>query len=197
MTRVAIYARVSTTDQTCENQLRDLRDYCRARAWQEVAEYIDEGASGTTDRRPALDRLMTTVKARRVDVVVVAAFDRFSRSVRHLVETLEHFRHLRIEFISLREQIDTGSPIGQALFTIIAAIAELERTLLVERVKAGLRRARAQGKHLGRPLLRVDPVAFDRVLSRRLPHRAAAKELGISPTSFRRLLHDMPRTSPC
>ena len=124
MKRVAIYTRVSTSDQTCDNQLRDLREYCRARGWDHVTEYVDEGVSGTMDRRPALDQLMTVVKRRQVDVVIVAAFDRFGRSVRHLVETLELFRHLRVEFISIREQIDTGSPLGQAVFTIIAAIAE-------------------------------------------------------------------------
>jgi DNA invertase Pin-like site-specific DNA recombinase len=187
--RVALYARVSTTDQTCDNQLRDLREYCRARGWDQVTEYVDEGISGTTDKRPALAGLMTAVKGRKVDVVVVVAFDRFGRSVRHLVESLELFRHLGVKFISLREQIDTGSPLGQAIFTIIAAIAQLERSLIVERVKAGLRRARAEGKHIGRPPLRVDIVAIDDVLSRKLSSRSAAKELGISETSLRRLLH--------
>src|SRR5215470_15196768 len=169
MKRVAIYARVSTSDQTCDNQLRDLREYCRARGWDQITEYVDEGVSGTTDRRQALDQLMTAVKNRRVDVVVVAAFDRFGRSVRHLVETLELFRHLDVEFISLREQIDTGSPLGQAVFTIIAAIAQLEHSLLVERVKAGLRRARAEGKRLGRPPLRVDAQRLESVVRRGLP----------------------------
>jgi DNA invertase Pin-like site-specific DNA recombinase len=187
MKRVAIYARVSTVDQTCDNQLRDLREYVLARGWDQVTEYVDEGVSGTTDRRQALDQLMMAVKARRVDVVVVAAFDRFGRSVRHLVETLELFRHLGIEFISLREQIDTGSPLGQAVFTIIAAIAQLERSLLVERVKAGLRRARDQGKHIGRPRLRVNPILLQGILSRRLPSRVAARELGISQSAYLRL----------
>jgi DNA invertase Pin-like site-specific DNA recombinase len=186
--RIAIFARVSTTDQTCESQLRDLREYCRARGWDQVTEYVDEGISGTTDRRPALDELMAVVRKRRVDVVVVAAFDRFGRSVRHLVDTLELFRHLDAEFISLREQIDTGSPLGQAVFTIIAAIAQLERSLLVERVKAGLRRARDQGKHIGRPRLRINPIVLANVVSRRLPSRIAAKELGISQSSFLRLV---------
>src|ERR1700756_1717301 len=143
--RVAVYARVSTADQSCEPQLRDVRDYCRARGWEAV-EYVDQGVSGARDRRPALDRLTAAVKARKVDVVVVAAFDRFGRSVRHLVETLDLFRHLGVEFVSLREQIDTGSPLGQAVFTIIAAIAQLERSLIAERVRAGLRRAKADGK---------------------------------------------------
>ncbi len=136
MKRVAIYARVSTTDQTCDNQLRDLRDYCRARGWSDVREFIDTGVSGTKERRPALDKMMAEVNARRVDVVVVAAFDRLGRSVRHLVETLELFRHLGVEFISLRESIDTGSPLGTAVFTIIAAIAQLERSLMWKGSKA-------------------------------------------------------------
>jgi DNA invertase Pin-like site-specific DNA recombinase len=187
MKRVAIYARVSTVDQTCDNQLRDLRDYCHARGWDRVTEYIDEGVSGTTDRRQALDQLMGAVRGRRVDVVVVAAFDRFGRSVRHLVETLELFRHLDVEFISIREQIDTGSPLGQAVFTIIAAIAQLERSLLVERVKAGLRRARDQGTHIGRPRIRVNPIVLQGILSRRLPSRVAARELGISQSAYLRL----------
>ena len=187
MKRVAIYARVTTTDQTCDSQLRDLREYCRARGWDQVTEFVDEGVSGTTDRRPALDELMAVVRKRRVDVVVVAAFDRFGRSVRHLVDTLELFRHLDVEFISLREQIDTGSPLGQAVFTIIAAIAQLERSLLVERVKAGLRRARDQGKHIGRPRLRINPIVLQGVLSRRLPSRVAARELGISQSAYLRL----------
>src|SRR3989454_5716307 len=187
MKRVAIYARVSTTDQTCDNQLRDLRDYCRARGWTDVREFIDTGISGTKERRPALDKLMAEVKGRHVDVVVVAAFDRLGRSVRHLVETLELLRHLDVEFISLREQIDTGSPLGQAVFTIIAAIAQLERSLIVERVRAGLRRARAEGKRLGRPRLKIDERHLERIVERGLPVRAAAKELGISPSSFLRL----------
>lgn len=190
MTRVACYSRVSVSGgtQTCDNQLRDLRDYCRARGWDQVTEYVDEGISGTKERRPALDRLMVEVKAKRVDVVVVAAFDRFGRSVRHLVETLDLFRHLNVEFISVREQIDTGSSLGQAVFTIIAAIAQLERSLIVERVKAGLRRAKAEGKRLGRPRLKVDERQVRVVASQKLPVRAAAKALGVSPSSYLRLV---------
>src|SRR5437773_3360444 len=190
MKRVALYARCSTAggDQNPETQLRDLRDYCRARGWEHVTEYVDHGISGTKDRRPALDRLMVEVKARRVDVVVVAAFDRFGRSVRHLVESLETFRHLGVQFVSLREQIDTSSPLGQAVFTIIAAIAQLERSLIAERVRAGLRRARAEGKRLGRPPLQVDLGHLENVIRRKLSVRSAAKELGISPSSYLRLL---------
>jgi DNA invertase Pin-like site-specific DNA recombinase len=130
---------------------------------------------------------MAEVKARRIDVVVVDAFDRFGRSVRHLVETLELFRHLGIEFISLREQIGTGSPLGHAVFTIIAAIAQLERSLIAERVRAGLRRARAEGKRLGRPPVQVDQARLASAIHRQLPVRAAARELGVSPSSYARL----------
>src|SRR2546428_2134776 len=186
--RVALYCRVSTGDQTCDNQLRDLREYCRARGWTDVREFIDTGISGTKERRPALDKMMAEVKARKVDVVVVAAFDRAGRSVRHLVETLELFRHLGVEFISLRESIDTGSPLGTAVFTIIAAIAQLERSLIVERVKSGLRRARAEGKRLGRPRLQVSERQLRIVASQKLPVRAAAKALGVSPSSSLRLV---------
>ncbi len=189
MKRVALYARCSTAaDQHPETQLRDLRDYCRARGWEHVTEHVDHGVSGTKDRRAALDRLMVEVKARRVDVVVVAAFDRFGRSVRHLVETLELFRHLGVEFISLREQIDTGSALGQAVFTIIAAIAQLERSLIVERVKAGLRRARAEGKRLGRAPLQIPAHRVEDGVRRGLSARAAAREWGVSPASAWRAL---------
>src|SRR5438876_11060198 len=184
MRRVGCYLRVSTTEQTVENQRNDLRAYCKARGWDNVTEYSDSGISGLRERRPGLDRLLSDVKARRLDVVVVAAFDRFGRSVRHLVETLELFRHLDVEFISLREQIDTGSPLGHAVFTIIAAIAQLERSLIAERVRAGLRRARAEGKRLGRPPLQVDPARLDSVIRGKPSVRAGAKMLGISPSSY-------------
>src|SRR5438128_5869946 len=187
MRRVGCYLRVSTTEQTVENQRNDLRAYCAARGWYNVSEYSDAGVSGTRERRPGLDRLMSDVKARRVDVVVVAAFDRLGRSVRHLVEALELFRHLGVEFISLREQIDTGSALGQAVFTIIAAIVQLERSLIVERVKAGLRRARSEGKKLGRPRLRIDTRQLEHIVERGLPVPDGAKQLGIHPSSFLRL----------
>jgi DNA invertase Pin-like site-specific DNA recombinase len=188
---VALYARVSTADQTCNNQLRDLRAYCEARGWTKIAEYVDHGISGARERRPALDRMMAAVKARTVDIVVVAAFDRLGRSVRHLVTCLEMFRHLGVEFVSLREQIDTGSPLGQAVFTIIAAIAQLERSLIAERVRAGLRRARAEGRRLGRPPVDVDPARLASVVRRRLSVRDAARELGISPSTVARLIRGL------
>src|SRR2546427_946985 len=193
MKRVACYLRVSTTEQTVENQRNDLRAYCQARGWDDVIEYNDTG-SGMRERRPASAGLRGEGKPRRIDVVVVAAFDRLGRSVRHLVETLELFRHLGVEFISLRESIDTGSPLGTAVFTIIAAIAQLERSLIVERVKSGLRRARAEGKRLGRPRLQVSEHQLRIVVNQKLPVRAASKLLGVSPSSYLRLVRDRKST---
>src|SRR5262245_48881081 len=149
---------------------------------------LTSASRGARRSDPALDRLLREVQARRIDVVVVAAFDRFSRSVRHLVETLELFRHLGVEFVSLREQIDTGSPLGQAVFTIVAAIAELERSLIAERVRAGLRRARAEGRRLGRPPVTVDPGRLASVIRRNVPVREAARQLGISASTYHRLV---------
>ena len=185
--RVALYARVSTLDQHPESQLTDLRRYARERGWSNVVEFVDHGVSGTRDSRPALDKVMAAVRARHVDVVVVSAFDRFGRSVRHLIEALELFHHYGVDFVSLRESIDTGTALGKMVFTIIGAVAELERSLIVERVKAGLRRARADGKRLGRPPLRVDRRQLDSVIAQQLPIRDAARALGISVSSFIRV----------
>jgi len=186
--RVALYARVSTVDQTCENQLRDLTEYVRQRGWPEAVEYVDHGVSGAKDRRPALDKLMAAVKRRQVDVLVVAAFDRVGRSVKHLVEVLDVLGHYGVTFISLREGIDTETSIGRAVYTIIAAIAALERDLIRERVQAGLRRARAEGRRLGRPPVEVDPARLADVVRRGLSLREAARELGVSPSSVARLV---------
>jgi len=149
--RVAIYARVSTTDQSTEVQLLDLRRYVSDRGWQIFKEYIDEGISGTKDSRPALNELMNDAKKRRFDAVLVWRFDRFARSTKHLILALEEFKNLRIDFVSYQENIDTSSPLGAAIFTIISAVAQLERDIIAERVKAGLRRAKENGKTLGRP----------------------------------------------
>jgi DNA invertase Pin-like site-specific DNA recombinase len=179
---VALYARVSTCDQ--RSRRLDLHTYCSARAG-DVVEFTDVSTSGMKDRQPGLDKLMVAVKARRSRRRCRGV--RAGRSVRHLVETLETFRHLGVEFVSLREQIDTGSPLGQAVFTIIAAIAQLERSLIVERVKAGLRRAKADGRRLGRPPVDVDASALAQVVNAGLSVRAAALKLGVSPSTFRRM----------
>ena len=147
----AIYARVSTTEQSTEPQLMDLRRYADQRGWDVYHTYDDKGISGTRDSRPALDSLMNDARKRRFDVVLVWRFDRFARSTKHLVLALEEFKNLGIDFVSYQENIDTSSPLGAAIFTIIGAVAQLERDIIAERVKAGLRRARSNGKRLGRP----------------------------------------------
>src|ERR1039457_5285877 len=149
--RAAIYARVSTKDQSCDMQMRDLRAYCAARGFTIIREYIDIGQSGAKDSRPELNELMADARKRKFDSVVVWRFDRFARSTKHLLLALEEFRSLGVQFISYQENIDTTSALGQALFTIVSAVAQLERDLIRERVNAGIRHARANGKKLGRP----------------------------------------------
>ena len=149
--RIGIYARVSTKDQSCELQVRDLRAYCAARGFDLVREYVDVGQSGAKDSRPELNKLMDDARKRQFDAIVVWRFDRFARSTKHLLSALEEFRSLGIQFISYQENIDTSSALGQALFTIVSAVAQLERDLIRERVSAGIRNARANGKKLGRP----------------------------------------------
>lgn len=155
--RAAIYARVSTTGngQDPTMQTRELGEFCERRGWT-LIEYVDIGISGTKEKRPALDRLMKDAHARKFDVVVVWKFDRFARSTSHLLRALETFQALGIQFVSLSEQLDTSTPTGKMVFTVLGAVAELERSLIVERVKAGLRNARAKGKRLGRPHKIVD-----------------------------------------
>src|SRR6202167_6023927 len=146
--RAAIYARVSTTGQgqSPEMQVRELREYCERRGWQIAGEFVDSGISGAKDSRPELNKLMAEAHHRRFDAVVVWKFDRFARSVSHLLRALETFQSLGIEFVSLSEQMDTSTPTGKLVFTVLGAVAELERSLIAERVKAGLRNARAKGK---------------------------------------------------
>src|ERR1700730_19252929 len=155
--RTGIYARVSTKDQSCELQVRDLRTFCAARGFDLVREYVDVGQSGAKDSRPELNILMDDARKRQFDAIVVWRFDRFARSTKHLLAALEEFRSLGIQFISYQENIDTSSALGQAVFTIVSAVAQLERDLIRERVSAGIRNARANGKKLGRPKSGVDP----------------------------------------
>lgn len=155
----AAYLRVSTTNQTPRPQRRGIERYA-ARADLNVAEwYIDEGVSGRTEDRPALGNLMSAVREGRFGCVLVWKFDRFARSVSHLVRALDEFNTLGVRFASVRDQVDTASPMGKAMFTIIGAMAELESSLISERVKAGMEAARAEGKHVGRPATSPDVVA--------------------------------------
>jgi len=161
-------------------QLRELREYCERRGWRISDEYVDLGISGTKEKRPRLDRLMAEAHRRRFDAVVVWKFDRFARSVSHLLRALETFQSLGIHFVSLSESLDTSTPAGKMVFTVLAAVAELERSLIVERVKAGLRNARAKGRKLGRPRVAVDASEIARLRSQGASWRAISKQLGIS-----------------
>jgi len=162
--RAAIYTRVSCADQHPETQVYDLRDLAKQRQYEIAKEYSDV-ISGAKSRRPGLDQLLADARRRRFDVVLVAAFDRIARNVRHFLEVLDELNHLGIEFVSLRENIDTGGPLGRAMVVIVGAIAELERSLIVERVKAGMRRARLEGRRIGRAPLNVDraTIVSDRI----------------------------------
>jgi len=180
----AIYARVSTSNgQDPEMQLRELREYCQRRGWQLKGEYIDSGISGMKDSRPELNRLMADAHKRLFDAVVVWRFDRFARSVSHLLRALETFGSLGIQFVSLSEQVDTSTPASKMVFTVLGAVAELERSLIVERVRAGLRNARAKGKHLGRPRKVPDASKIKRMRAQGASWRMIGKELNVSPAT--------------
>jgi DNA invertase Pin-like site-specific DNA recombinase len=153
--RAVLYARVSTGDQHPETQLLDLRLMAKQRGYEIGQEYVDT-ISSSKAKRPGLGRLLADARRHRFDVVLVAAFDRMARSTRHFLELLDELNHLGIEFISFRENIDTGGPLGRAIVVIVGAIAELERSLIVERVKAGMRRARLEGRQIGRRPLSID-----------------------------------------
>ena len=194
--RAALYARVSTSDQSAENQLLDLRRYARERGWSVMGEYVDQGISGTASSRPALDRMMESARKRKVDVVLCWRFDRFARSVKHLVLGLDELRALGIQFVSYNENIDTGSPLGAAIFTIIAAMGALERDIIVERVKAGLNRARSQGKKIGRPPVSIDPAMVRRLVRQGCSLRAMATKLGVSRGTIARAVRGVANKPP-
>jgi DNA invertase Pin-like site-specific DNA recombinase len=190
MKRAALYMRISTKGhgQTTDTQAVALREYAQHRGFQVVDEYRDEGISGAKDRRPALDRLRAEARKRRFDAVLVARFDRFARSTKHLVLALEEFSSLGVDFISLNESIDTSSPMGRMVFTVIAAVAELERSIIRERVLAGVDRARRQGKRFGRPAVIVDRERIATMKASGQSIKAIARECGIARGTVRSIL---------
>ncbi|MGR3174594.1 MAG: recombinase family protein [Candidatus Scalindua sp.] len=188
MKKVAIYARVSTKDQSVDMQLNDLERYTRERGYEVFKIYKDNGVSGTKETRPALSGLMDDAKKRKFDTVLVWRFDRFARSTKHLVSALYEFRNLGIDFISYQENIDTSSPLGEAIFTIISAMSKLERDIIAERVKGGLRKARANGKRLGRPNSDVDINKVIKCKEQGMSIREIAKDLGLSRGKVERTL---------
>ena len=195
--KVALYTRVSTNDQSVEMQTSDLKRYCDQRGFELYKEYSDQGISGTKDKRPALDELVSDAKKRKFDVVLVWRFDRFARSTKHLITALEEFRHLEIDFISYQENIDTSSPLGKAMFTIVSAIAELERNILLERVRAGLKRAKENGAILGRPKrLDLDVKELQKMRKKGLSFRQIAKQVKASAGTVYKSLKNPGRKSP-
>ncbi len=191
--RVGIYARVSTNRQCPESQLLPLREYATARGFEIVSEYVDV-ISGSKDSRPELARLMADAAKRRLDAVAVWRFDRFARSTRHLVTALEQFNALGVDFISLSESIDTSTPMGKMVYTVIAAVAELERSLIRERVIMGLQRAKAQGKQLGRPRVITCEEQLLQLSRQGLSSRQIAKQLSLSPSTVLRRLSAASKT---
>jgi DNA invertase Pin-like site-specific DNA recombinase len=190
--RAAVYARVSTIGKGQDPgvQLREFSDYAERRGWTVAGEYVDVGISGAKDRRPELDRLMADAHRRKFDVVVVWKFDRFARSVSHLLRALENFQALGIEFVSLTEGVDTSTPAGKMIFTVLGAVAELERSLICERVKAGLRNARAKGKRLGRPPKALDQKRIEALRTQGLGWKRIAAELGLGVGTLYRLARE-------
>jgi DNA invertase Pin-like site-specific DNA recombinase len=186
--RAAVYARVSTLNhgQDPEMQLGELREYCIRREWKVSGEYVDVGISGSKERRPQLDRLVSDCRKRLVDVVVVYRYDRFARSLRQLVNALDDFRSLGIQFVRLHEGVDTSTPNGRLVFGIFASIAEFERELIRDRVRSGLAAARAKGRRLGRPRVSIDLDQVDAMRGEGCSWLEIGRRLGISEATVRR-----------
>jgi len=189
MKRAALYLRVSTVDQHPETQLYDLRQMATQRGYEIVQEYTDR-ISGTKAKRPGLDQMMADARRGRFDVVLVWACDRIARSTRHFLDVLDDLNRIGVEFVSFREQIDTGGPLGRAIVVIIGAIAELERNLIIERVRAGMRRARLEGQHIGRNPLVLDHAAIVRDRQHGQSLRQVAKGHRISTATVQRVLRE-------
>jgi DNA invertase Pin-like site-specific DNA recombinase len=192
MTRAALYLRVSTADQNTDTQAYDLRALAAQRGYQIVYEYIDHGVSGARARRPGLDQLLADARRGRFDLVLTWAFDRVARSVSHFLQVLDELNHLNIGFVSFRENIDSSGPLGRAITVIVGAVAELERSLIRERVRAGLRRARLEGRHIGRRPLALDRDGIRRDRARGLSFRELAKLYRVSRTTIQRVLRQSP-----
>jgi DNA invertase Pin-like site-specific DNA recombinase len=177
-------------------QLRELREYCARRGWAIAGEYVDRGISGSKEHRPQLDRLLVACRKRQVDAVVVYRYDRFARSLRQLVNALEEFRSLGIDFVSLHEGVDTSTPNGRLVFGIFATIAEFERELIRDRVRSGWASARAKGKRLGRPRTNADAAQIASLRDSGASWRTVADQLGISVRTARRAALPVAKTHP-
>ena len=187
MPRAALYARVSTAEQTVDPQLDALREYARARGLEVIEEFVDHGVSGAKDRRPALDRLLKDAQRRRLDLVACVKLDRLARSVRHLTTLAAEFEALGIGLVVLDQAIDTTTPSGRLLFHVLGAIAEFERDLIRERTRAGMRAARRRGKRIGRPRAQVDRDSLLRGLRSAASISQLSRQLGVSRATVRGL----------
>ena len=195
MKRAAIYARVSTPDQHLENQILDLRKLAAQRGFEVVHDYCDRGISGNKAKRPGLDSMMTDARRGEFSVVLVAAFDRIARSTKNFLEVVDELNSLGIEFVSARESIDTSGPMGRMFITMVGSIAELERSLIVERIKAGMRRARLEGQRLGRAPLDIDRYSLVRDRLSGMSLTEVAKKYGVSRASVVRFVREAQQRS--
>jgi DNA invertase Pin-like site-specific DNA recombinase len=193
--RVALYARVSTLDkgQDPDMQLRELREYCQRRGWTVCKEYVDRGVSGSKESRPELNRMMTGAAKREFDAVVVWRFDRFARSTSHLLRALGEFDSLGIAFVSLTEAIDTSTPMGRMVFTILGAVGELERNLIIERVRAGMKNAKAKGVKVGRPRTAVDASQIASLRNAGWSWSEVCAETGLSAGTAKRAAYNLSK----
>lgn len=189
--RVALYARVSTAGQTTDNQILELRAHAERNAWT-TTEYLDQGISGTRESRPALDRLMADARRRQFDAVVVWRLDRFGRSIRHIITALDELQACGVSFISLGEGIDLGTPAGRLQLHMLSALAQFERDRIRERIFAGLARARAQGRRLGRrPVVHPKSAEHAIVADLSLPSADVAKRLGVSRGTVNKIRREL------
>jgi DNA invertase Pin-like site-specific DNA recombinase len=186
--RVAIYARVSTHEQTADNQILDLVNFCKLREWTVTQTFIDTGISGAKDDRPKLNEMMGLLRRHKFDVMLVWALDRFARSMKHLVLTLDELRELKVDFISFRQNIDTSTSQGRLMFHVIAGMAEFERDMIRDRVMSGLRRAKSEGKHLGRPGIPDSKVAEILAFRGKASVRHIASQVGVSKSVVQKVL---------
>jgi DNA invertase Pin-like site-specific DNA recombinase len=189
MKRAALYMRVSTLDQHPETQLLDLRQMASQRGYEIIQEYTDK-ISGTKAKRPGLDQMMADARRGGFDVVLVWASDRIARSVKHFLDVLDELNRLNIEYVSFRENIDTGGPLGRAIIIIVGAVTELERNLIIERVRAGMRRARLEGRHIGRNPLELDHAGIQRDRGQGQSLREIAKGHRVSTATIWRVLNE-------
>jgi DNA invertase Pin-like site-specific DNA recombinase len=190
--RCGIYVRCSRESQQIDSQETELREFAGRRGWTVVGVYSDKGVSGAKEKRPALDELLAACRRRKIDVVAVWKFDRFARSVKQLVTNLDLFRSLGINFVSVTEQVDTTTAMGKMTFTVLGAVAELERSLIAERTVAGLKEARRRGKRLGRPPVKLGSDQIARIKADRvngmMSLRKLAKKHGLTLWTVQRLV---------